>query len=57
MAITIYQSKCDGCGTCADGCPMKAIFIIDGKAEMDKGKCSVCGRCTNDCPTGAIRYQ
>ena len=58
MAITVYKSKCTGCGTCIEGCPLKAISLDDDdKAEIDKGKCVICGRCVNECEHDAIVYQ
>jgi len=57
VAITIYKTKCIGCGTCATNCIMGAITMIDDKAEVNPAKCALCGRCVNECQQNAPRYQ
>ena len=50
----IKQDKCIGCKICVDICPVKAIFIEDGKAVINQNKCIKCGKCLKICPKGAI---
>ncbi|MGB9668869.1 MAG: indolepyruvate ferredoxin oxidoreductase subunit alpha [Anaerolineales bacterium] len=54
MAVTVNQAKCTGCGSCLDTCPMEAIQIINGKAQIDSALCRECEVCINICPTGAL---
>lgn len=44
---------CISCGTCADECPVSAIFEGDGKFEIDPEKCIGCGTCAGVCPVEA----
>lgn len=54
----IDQLKCVKCGTCAKGCPVKAIAKIEkeGKTSylVDPVKCVSCGTCVKNCPVKAI---
>lgn len=56
--ITIDESKCDGCGLCAQGCPEGALQIIDGKAKLVAEMfCDGLGACIGGCPRGAITVE
>lgn len=53
--IKIDQGDCEGCLTCVDRCPNKAIFVNDsGLAEVDHDICLTCGYCAPVCPVRAI---
>lgn len=52
--ITIDFKRCDGCGACVEICPNNAIYLVDGKAEVDGLLCQSCEVCLTACPTGAI---
>ena len=45
---------CDGCGTCADFCPVQAISLVGQKAQVDVRKCIGCGQCSLQCPQDAV---
>lgn len=55
--IQIDESKCNGCGICADACHEGAIAIIDGKARLTRDDyCDGMGDCLPACPTDAISF-
>jgi len=33
--ITIKEDKCDGCGECAEACPVNLFEVVDGKAVCE----------------------
>ena len=49
-------TKCRGCKKCAvaEGCPMKAAAVEDGKLRIDETVCNHCGRCFKKCPFGVF---
>lgn len=53
--MKVDQSKCVGCGACCSVCPMNAISLKDGKAEIDETKCISCQTCAMTCPMQAIK--
>ena len=56
--IRIDDSKCDGCGLCADACHEGAIGLVDGKAKLLRdGYCDGLGDCMPVCPAGAISFE
>ena len=56
MAVSINKVKCNGCGACADVCPVSAIKKEQKKAVVSDG-CVECGACVNECPNEAISLQ
>ena len=55
--ISIDESKCNGCGLCANACHEGAIGMIDGKARLLRDDyCDGLGDCLPACPTGAITF-
>ena len=56
MAVTVNKVKCNGCGACADVCPVSAIKIEQKKAIVND-ECVDCGACINECPNEAISLQ
>jgi ferredoxin len=57
--MKIDPELCIGCGQCVDYCPVGAISLIDGKAEIDFDECVECGNCLRraDCPVDAVYQQ
>ena len=56
--IKIDESKCNGCGACADACHEGAIAMVDGVAKlMREDYCDGLGDCLPACPTGAITFE
>ena len=50
------DSRCDGCGKCAELCPVKNISLQGGKPQWGD-KCAQCTACINGCPRGAIEFK
>jgi NAD-dependent dihydropyrimidine dehydrogenase PreA subunit len=56
--IKIDESKCNGCGLCAQACHEGAIAMVDGKARLVREDfCDGLGNCLPVCPTGAISFE
>jgi ferredoxin len=53
----IDKDKCVGCEICVKECPVNAISMKEGKAEIDMEKCIRCGKCHEVCPQEAIRHD
>ena len=47
------SSKCRQCYSCVRNCPVKAVKIKDGKAEIIQSRCIHCGNCVKHCSRGA----
>lgn len=47
------KDKCRVCYTCVRECPVKAIKIINGQAEVISERCIACGNCVTVCSQGA----
>lgn len=57
MAAKVNEELCTGCGACVEGCPVEAISLSNGKAQIDGDKCVDCGVCVGECPTDAISLE
>lgn len=47
--VRVDASKCNGCGTCVEICPVHGIKIVEGKAVPNE-QCIDCGTCITSCP-------
>ncbi len=56
MPPKIDLNKCTGCGECEKICPMGAIKVTGGKAQVDANACADCRACETACPNGAISF-
>ena len=52
--VYVDIEKCTGCGTCAQACPVEAISLVTGTAQIDQEKCTGCEACVEVCPNGAM---
>ena len=56
---------CDGCGICAEECPVYCLEIVPGEENplhsisvlKDPEVCHGCGVCERHCPIGAIKMK
>lgn len=53
--MIVNKEKCICCMTCVNSCPVGAIKVVDGKAQIDKKICIKCGYCKSICPVSAIK--
>lgn len=54
--IQTIKERCRVCYTCVRECPVKAIRITGGQAEVMPGNCIGCGNCVKVCSQGAKQY-
>lgn len=47
---------CDGCGKCAEVCPVKAVSVEQGKPRIDYNKCLFCGKCVEACANDSLTH-
>lgn len=55
--ITTDSSKCRQCYSCVRNCPVKAVRIKDGKAEIIQTRCIQCGNCVKHCSRNAKKVK
>lgn len=51
----LCPNGCIGLGTCVSSCPMGAISVVNGVAQVDYKKCEGCGVCVSACPKHIIK--
>ena len=60
--IASYESKCTGCGACANVCPKGAIRFVERRGyfrfpQIDEKLCTQCGLCLKKCPVVTVNPQ
>jgi MinD superfamily P-loop ATPase len=52
------ETRCDGCGLCAEACPLECLQMSDGVPMMTvPGRCVGCGLCELLCRRRALELQ
>src|ERR1039457_3453238 len=54
--VYTVKDRCRVCYTCVRECPVKAIRIYNGQAEVMNERCIACGNCVRVCSQGAKIY-
>lgn len=55
--ITTNKARCRDCYRCVRVCPVKAIRISEGQAQVAADRCIVCGTCVRECPQQAKQVR
>ncbi len=55
MFIETLKDRCHECYACVRNCPVKAIKVSSGQAEVVEERCIFCGKCVEVCSQGAKR--
>ena len=57
--ITIDEDKCEGCGDCANTCPVEMFTVENKKAQVsgNPDDCLGCESCVSVCSNGSITLQ
>lgn len=48
--------KKSSCSKCAEACPTGALYVADGRIEVEPALCVGCGLCRSACPTGVFEF-
>ncbi|MFW6245584.1 MAG: [Fe-Fe] hydrogenase large subunit C-terminal domain-containing protein [Fibrobacterota bacterium] len=51
------ETRCRDCYKCIRECPVKAIRVVNGEAEVIPDTCILCGHCVDACPVGAKKVR
>lgn len=59
MESVVFTNKaeCRDCYRCLRSCPVKAISMNQGQAQVVAELCIACGTCIRECPQGAKSYR
>ncbi|WP_256201423.1 4Fe-4S binding protein [Thermoanaerobacter thermocopriae] len=55
--ISVSKANCKNCYRCVRHCPVKAIKVVGGQAEVVDSLCIYCGRCVIECPQNAKKVR
>jgi len=55
--VTTNKARCRDCYRCVRICPVKAIRISQGQAQVDPERCLACGTCVRECPQKAKQVR
>jgi len=55
--VTTLQDKCKACYACIRNCPVKAIRVEEGQAQVVEDRCISCGSCVRVCAQKAKTIQ
>lgn len=55
--ISTQKVNCKDCHRCVRACPVKAIAIKKGHAQLVEDKCVLCGKCVVECPQHAKQVE
>ncbi len=55
--ISTNKARCRDCYRCVRICPVKAIRISEGQAQVDPARCLACGTCVRECPQQAKQVR
>lgn len=53
----IDETKCNGCGTCIEICPVGAIKLQEEIAKIYMNDCIRCALCHDTCPQEAVMHD
>lgn len=53
QVVFTNQARCRDCYRCVRVCPVKAIRLQGGQAQVVQERCVACGTCVRECPQGA----
>lgn len=56
-AKPIIKEACNACGVCVGECPVYAMFLKDGKSQIDYEMCIGCNNCLDICPDSVIELD
>ena len=48
-SVHLNEDKCEGCTSCVQNCPTRAIRVHQGQAWIKEKKCIDCGECIRSC--------
>ncbi|MFP4163740.1 MAG: [Fe-Fe] hydrogenase large subunit C-terminal domain-containing protein [Chitinispirillaceae bacterium] len=51
------ETRCQDCYKCIRECPVKAIRVVNGEAEVIPDTCILCGHCVDACPVRAKKVR
>ena len=51
------NDSCQGCGACAEICPVQAVEMMDDAPRLNQEWCIGCGVCATVCPADAITME